>query len=189
MKAQSQKLNAIAHESSPKSKSAKVKAASKKPLLGKGLQSGFLRTAFFPPASIPGFCHWGGGDATQLVERSRGALEMGIMRKTRPAHRRSQVVTPKFHRADSAGGGVYSTEGVDLELGEEASGGGVVDGQLLLIERGAAMARQWVTRRVVETAKCGIDFDFCLSTSIPVLTTSTYVVAWPQGDQFLGGGP
>ena len=23
----------------------------------------------------------------------------------------------------------------------------------------------------------------------PVLTTSTYVVAWPQGDQFLGGGP
>ena len=30
-------------------------------------------------------------------------------------------------------------------------------------------------------------FDFCLSTSIPVLTTSTYVVAWPQGDQFLGG--
>ena len=32
-------------------------------------------------------------------------------------------------------------------------------------------------------------FDFCLSTSIPVLTTSTYVVAWPQGDQFLGGGP
>jgi hypothetical protein len=33
------------------------------------------------------------------------------------------------------------------------------------------------------------DFDFCLSTSIPVLTTSTYVVAWPQGDQLLGGGP
>ena len=32
-------------------------------------------------------------------------------------------------------------------------------------------------------------FDFCLSTSIPALTTSTYVVAWPQGDQFLGGGP
>ena len=32
-------------------------------------------------------------------------------------------------------------------------------------------------------------FDFCLSTSIPVLTTSTYVVAWPQGDQLLGGGP
>ena len=32
------------------------------------------------------------------------------------------------------------------------------------------------------------DFDFCLSTSIPVLTTSTCVVAWPQGDQFLGGG-
>ena len=31
------------------------------------------------------------------------------------------------------------------------------------------------------------DFDFCLRTSIPVLTTSTYVVAWPQGDQFLGG--
>ena len=23
----------------------------------------------------------------------------------------------------------------------------------------------------------------------PVLTTSTYVVAWPQGDQLLGGGP
>ena len=34
----------------------------------------------------------------------------------------------------------------------------------------------------------GLDFDFCLSTSIPVLTTSTCVVAWPQGDQFLGGG-
>ena len=33
-----------------------------------------------------------------------------------------------------------------------------------------------------------LTFDFCLSTSIPVLTTSTYVVAWPQGDQFLGGG-
>ena len=32
-------------------------------------------------------------------------------------------------------------------------------------------------------------FDFCLSTSIPVLTTSTYVVAWPQGDQLLGGSP
>ena len=30
--------------------------------------------------------------------------------------------------------------------------------------------------------------DFCLSTSIPFLTTSTYEVAWPQGDQ-LGGGP
>ena len=26
-----------------------------------------------------------------------------------------------------------------------------------------------------------LTFDFCLSTSIPVLTTSTYVVAWPQG--------
>ena len=35
----------------------------------------------------------------------------------------------------------------------------------------------------------GLDFYFCLSTSIPVLTTSTYVVAWPQGDQLLGGGP
>ena len=33
-----------------------------------------------------------------------------------------------------------------------------------------------------------LTFEFCLSTSIPVLTTSTYVVAWPQGDQFLGGG-
>ena len=32
-------------------------------------------------------------------------------------------------------------------------------------------------------------FDFCLSTSIPVLTTRTYVVAWPQGDQLLGEGP
>ena len=32
-----------------------------------------------------------------------------------------------------------------------------------------------------------LTFDFCLRTSIPVLTTSTYVVAWPQGDQFLGG--
>ena len=31
-------------------------------------------------------------------------------------------------------------------------------------------------------------FGFCLSTLIPVLTTSTCVVAWPQGDQFLGGG-
>jgi hypothetical protein len=26
-----------------------------------------------------------------------------------------------------------------------------------------------------------LTFDFCLSTSIPVLTTSTYVVVWPQG--------
>ena len=34
----------------------------------------------------------------------------------------------------------------------------------------------------------GQTFDFCLSTSIPVLTTSTCAVAWPQGDQFLGGG-
>ena len=33
-----------------------------------------------------------------------------------------------------------------------------------------------------------LTFDFCLSTSIPVLTTSKYVVAWPQGDQILGGG-
>ena len=35
------------------------------------------------------------------------------------------------------------------------------------------------------------DFDFCLSTSIPVLvvlTTSTHAVAWPQGDPILGGG-
>ena len=32
-----------------------------------------------------------------------------------------------------------------------------------------------------------LTFDFCLRTSIPVLTTSTYLVAWPQGDQFLGG--
>ena len=32
-----------------------------------------------------------------------------------------------------------------------------------------------------------IAFDFCLRNSIPVLTTSTHVVAWPQGDQFLGG--
>ena len=32
----------------------------------------------------------------------------------------------------------------------------------------------------------GLTFDFCLSTSIPVLTTSTYVVAWPQGDRLLG---
>ena len=33
-----------------------------------------------------------------------------------------------------------------------------------------------------------LPFDFCLSTSIPVLTTSTYVAAWPQGDQLRGGG-
>ena len=33
-----------------------------------------------------------------------------------------------------------------------------------------------------------LSFDFCLRTSIPVLTTSTRLVAWPQGDQFLGGG-
>ena len=32
-----------------------------------------------------------------------------------------------------------------------------------------------------------LTFDFCLRTSIPVLTTSTNVVAWPQGDQLLGG--
>ena len=34
-----------------------------------------------------------------------------------------------------------------------------------------------------------LDFDCCLSTPMPVLTTSTYVAAWPQGDQFLGHGP
>ena len=28
-------------------------------------------------------------------------------------------------------------------------------------------------------------FDFCLSSPIPVLTTSTHVVAWPQGDRLL----
>ena len=38
------------------------------------------------------------------------------------------------------------------------------------------------------SAKASLTFDFCHSTSIPVLTTSTYVVAWPQGDQILGGG-
>ena len=32
-----------------------------------------------------------------------------------------------------------------------------------------------------------LTFDFCLGTSIPVLTTSTYAVAWSQGDQYLGG--
>ena len=37
------------------------------------------------------------------------------------------------------------------------------------------------------TRRRTLTFDFCLSTSIPVLTTSTYVVSWPQGDQFLGG--
>ena len=40
----------------------------------------------------------------------------------------------------------------------------------------------------LNSSRCLLFFDFCLSTSIPVLTTSTYVVAWPQGDQFLGGG-
>ena len=39
-----------------------------------------------------------------------------------------------------------------------------------------------------------LTFDFCLSTPIPVspipvFTAITYVVAWPQGDQLLGGGP
>ena len=32
-----------------------------------------------------------------------------------------------------------------------------------------------------------LDFDFCLSTSISVLTTSTYVVAWPQISCWEGG--
>jgi hypothetical protein len=40
---------------------------------------------------------------------------------------------------------------------------------------------------LVEPKRKSIHFDFCLSTSIPVLTTGTCVVAWPQGDQFLGG--
>ena len=31
-------------------------------------------------------------------------------------------------------------------------------------------------------------FDFCLSTSIPVLTTNIDEVAWPQGAQIFGGG-
>ena len=52
--------------------------------------------------------------------------------------------------------------------------------------------RWWLTgahrHRGALTANPDFDFDFCLSTSIPVLTTSTCVVAWPQGDQFLGGG-
>ena len=43
------------------------------------------------------------------------------------------------------------------------------------------------TQPEAETTALNTAFDFCLSTSIPVLTTSTYVVAWPQGDQFLGG--
>ena len=49
---------------------------------------------------------------------------------------------------------------------------------------------------VVETAHkspwvhpgVGFDFGFSLSIPQPVLTTSTYAAAWPQGDQFLGGG-
>ena len=40
---------------------------------------------------------------------------------------------------------------------------------------------------IEELGRETLTFDFCLRTSIPVLTTSTYVVAWPQGDQFLGG--
>ena len=42
-------------------------------------------------------------------------------------------------------------------------------------------------RRPIVVISRQLFFDFCLSTSIPVLTTSTCVVAWPQGDQFLGG--
>ena len=49
--------------------------------------------------------------------------------------------------------------------------------------------RVWKRSNLVysKSGACAWTFDFCLSTSIPVLTTSTYVVAWPQGDQFLGG--
>ena len=36
-------------------------------------------------------------------------------------------------------------------------------------------------------SKISQTFDL-VRTSIPVLTTSPNVVAWPQGDQFLGGG-
>ena len=44
--------------------------------------------------------------------------------------------------------------------------------------------RSWsfVTGLVVATPG-STPFGFCLGTSIPVLTTSTYGVAWPQGDQ------
>ena len=56
----------------------------------------------------------------------------------------------------------------------------------------AAYCDQWRVsarpRREGQFTLLHFDFDFCLSTSIPVLTTSTCVVAWPQGDQFLGGG-
>ena len=54
-------------------------------------------------------------------------------------------------------------------------------------------ANSW-TRFTVTSQFCffmkalALTFDFCLSTSIPVLTTSTHVVAWPQGDHILGGG-
>ena len=43
------------------------------------------------------------------------------------------------------------------------------------------------TTKILKTMK-PLTFDLCLSTSIPVLITNTCVVAWPQGDQFLGGG-
>ena len=45
--------------------------------------------------------------------------------------------------------------------------------------------RSWMTKILADGNRLlrPFDFDFCLSTSIPVLTTSTYVVAWPQGDQ------
>ena len=36
--------------------------------------------------------------------------------------------------------------------------------------------------------KLRIDFEFCLSTSTQFWITSTDKGAWPQGDQFLGGG-
>ena len=53
---------------------------------------------------------------------------------------------------------------------------------------GPANGRANACRRRLAAVELGqpspLTFDFCLSTSIPVLTTGTCVVAWPQGDHF-----
>ena len=60
----------------------------------------------------------------------------------------------------------------------------VIGAWMLFYQVGSSRLDLHSRRTTTET----LTFDFCLSTSIPVLTTSTYVVAWPQGDQILGGG-
>ena len=80
-------------------------------------------------------------------------------------------LTGRFHRHSAAGWAECTVAG---------------PGQ---VRRHAAQFSERSSNSLIGHARVAFDFDFCLSTSIPVLTTSTYVVAWPQGDQLLGGGP